>query len=592
MTAPPSLLATGWTRIDKLLGGLAVFGVILYVLVLPAQHPDAAASYTLGEAAAVESARVFLAESGYVVEEGDATISLRRQTTLLNALQKEFGRRETIRLLQDDEADGPIPAYYWRVQFMADTGQQERQTEFDVNLTSRGLVWSFDNRQTGSDGQASNRWVDRGALREVLTSSVSALGEEGMLGAADLGIFTDSLIVASFSFDSRDSLWHRDPATVQSLEASTTLAALRRYIEEHPTAALTVTLTPAEAVALVRYHLDRTAWDANSFRLDSLWLARGSEGQVAHVRLARLEPLYGRQVRVDARVSVLGALQELNVTIIPDVAVQAISLGRVANFIKFALIGLFSLVLIVSFFRRLVARHIDLQSFLVDVIVFGLLAGALLALGNETLQNISTNTSWLFLSRLLLIWLMGGLSAGLMLGLISGAGNALTRSIWEWKVRASSLVRLGSFRNIVVGAALVRGVGLGCVLLGVSAAGLVALPGARMSLTTPGFLPETSWQPVLMSIARTGLFAYLMLALLLLGLGSFVYRYQDKALPVVGSIMGAMMLLQGPPLGFSPVEYTWIMAALLGGCAGTGILALQLSDVFRRALRGGNIMGA
>ncbi len=122
MTAPPSLLATGWTRIDKLLGGLAVFGVILYVLVLPAQHPDAAASYTLGEAAAVESARVFLAESGYVVEEGDATISLRRQTTLLNALQKEFGRRETIRLLQDDEADGRIPAYYWRVQFMADTG--------------------------------------------------------------------------------------------------------------------------------------------------------------------------------------------------------------------------------------------------------------------------------------------------------------------------------------------------------------------------------------------------------------------------------------------------------------------------------------
>ncbi len=94
-----------------------------------------------------------------------------------------------------------------------------------------------------------------------------------MLGAADLGIFTDSLIVASFSFDSRDSLWHRDLATVQSLEASTTLAALRRYIEEHPTAALTVTLTPAEAVALARYHLDRTAWDANSFRLDSLWLA-------------------------------------------------------------------------------------------------------------------------------------------------------------------------------------------------------------------------------------------------------------------------------------------------------------------------------
>ncbi len=86
-------------------------------------------------------------------------------------------------------------------------------------------------------------------------------------------------------------------------------------------------------------------------------------------------------MHVDARVSVLGALQELNVTIIPDVAVQAISLGRVANFIKFALIGLFSLVLIVSFFRRLVARHIDLQSFLVDVIVFGLLAGALLALG-------------------------------------------------------------------------------------------------------------------------------------------------------------------------------------------------------------------
>ena len=68
MTPQPSSLSKGWTRSDGLLVGLAVVGLVLYILLMPAQHPDAAASYVLGEAAAEEAAEAFLTESDYALD--------------------------------------------------------------------------------------------------------------------------------------------------------------------------------------------------------------------------------------------------------------------------------------------------------------------------------------------------------------------------------------------------------------------------------------------------------------------------------------------------------------------------------------------
>ena len=80
MTSLPSSLSKGWTRSDGLLMGLAVVGLVLYILLMPAQHPDAAASYTLGRAAAEEATKAFLTESGYALDEYDVEVALRRDT--------------------------------------------------------------------------------------------------------------------------------------------------------------------------------------------------------------------------------------------------------------------------------------------------------------------------------------------------------------------------------------------------------------------------------------------------------------------------------------------------------------------------------
>ncbi|MCH8961350.1 MAG: hypothetical protein IH820_08520, partial [Bacteroidetes bacterium] len=305
-----------------LLVGLAVVGLVLYVLLVPAQHPDAAASYALGRAAAEEAAEAFLTESGYALDEYDVEVALRRDKELLSTLQSDLGRREALRLLRDEAAK--VPAYHWRVRYNRDS--EEDELAYLIRLTAAGVVWDFER-----DLQAINttfeqrlarrlepgRRIDRGALQAVLTRSVSAPGVEAPAASVDFSALTDSLIAACFSFIPEDSLWRRDPVAVKPFDGSKVLATLGQHIED-PTPILNVTLPPAYAVALARHHLQRTLWDADVFRADSIWLLPERNNRLARVRLVWSEPVFGQQVQTDVTVTAAGAVLELDTDFLRD----------------------------------------------------------------------------------------------------------------------------------------------------------------------------------------------------------------------------------------------------------------------------------
>ena len=578
MAAQPSLFSKGWTRSDGLLVGLAVVGLVLYILLMPAQHPDAAASYVLGEAAAEEAAEAFLTESGYALDAYDVEVALRRDTVLLNTLQANLGRREALRLLRDEAAK--VPAYHWRVRYKKESEEDEQP--YLIRLTAAGAVWDFERAFYVLEP---GRRIDRNAFQAVLTRSISTFGVEAAVAAVDFSALPDSLIAASFSFNPEDSLWRRDPAPVKPFEGSKVLATLGQHIED-PTATLNVTLPPAYAVALARYHLQRTIWDADAFRVDSVWLLPEHNNRLAGVRLVWSEPVFGQQVQTDVTVTAAGAVLELNADFDTDERQITLNteaggdgttfqtegetggdtLETIADVAQIIVWVVLVVALIVAFFKRLTARLIDGKAAFMDMAFLGLCAA--LTIGLNKGLDLTFDSIWVQLLLTLLLAALGGAAVGLFVLILSGATDSLTRAVWSKKLRSASLVRLGAFRNVFVGRALLRGTGLAFVLLGLVAGFLFLFPGAVLHFQESEFLDERTWQPMAWLASASGLQAYLVLALVLLGVGTFVYRFRKQAGFVVGAVVVTMALMQGAPVEFEPVIYAWLVSALWGAALG------------------------
>jgi serine phosphatase RsbU (regulator of sigma subunit) len=586
MTALWAQLHKGVIRTDILLLAVAIVGAFLYVVLTPEEHPDTAASYALGEREARRVAAAFLAESGYAVDGYEAEVRLSRDQDLLHALQASLGRRATRRLLQEE--GGRVPAYTWEVAYDVPDDDEDALPSYEVRITSEGVVWDFESgwpRRSDSDRRSLDpgRRADRNAFRTVMTRGPAAPGDEAATPSEAFPIPSDSLLSTSFVFNATDSLWQGDPALLAPFNGNVIASVLTRY-QEGSGGALGVTLEPAYAVALARHHLGRTLWDAAAFRTDSVWLAPERADRLAHVQLVRSDLLHGQQVRAVAVVSAGGALVELDVEIETDadevtigaeagtegIAVRSEQDGgtdatlrvvaEVAQAVLYVVIGL---VFIVVFFKRLAARLIDGRAVFLDLGVIALLTALSVGLIKD-LNFGEIDSVWVqVLVRLLVVSVAGGF-VGLFALMLSGAADSVARSLWSKKLHASSLVRLGSFRNVFVGAALLRGVGLACVLLGLLAGFLFVFRGAALRFENTLFLDDLTWQPMAFQASMSGLIGYLVLTMGLLGVATFVARYRPKAWVVVGAVVVAMAVLQGALIELDPVVYTWGLSALWG----------------------------
>ncbi len=571
MTAAWTHLRRYLTRADALLLAAALAGLTGYVLLLPAQHPDAAASYGLGEAGALQAAEAFLAARGYGVEDLEATARLSRHPDLLNALQAGLGRRATRRLLDDPEDAAQMPAYHWRVRYQAPQADaDEAAPRYRLGVTLQGAVWQFDRDPAPRFGppprqerparrRATTPRADRSALRAAFAPPDA---REAPAAQLDLNAFSDSLLAAVLAFDPADSLWSsRPPRLARQPDA----AALRRALGQDVRAFFHPGFGPEVAAALARFHLGQTAWDAAAVRPDSAWMPAERGNRVARVRLVRTQPLYGQQVRADVTVSAAGTLEELRVAFNPEVAGQEATLLIVATVLQVAVYVLLVLVLVVAFFKRLIARLIDGKATLVDGAVAGLLAAGMVGLIRHLFGE-AVGAIWLEWLMRALVVLVVGAAAALFTMVVSGAADSLARSKWPVKLRTASLVRLGSFRNVAVGRALLRGAMLAFVLLGATAALLALTPGAALHFTEESmvFLEEMAYQPMVWLAAGYGLLAYLVLLFVLLGAGTFVYHLWPRAAPVVGVTVVLMALMQGASVELAPIGYAWLLSGLWG----------------------------
>lgn len=568
MTTPPTAPLQRLSRADLLLGLGGLIGLGLFLLLLPSQHPDAAASYRLGRDGATEATRQWLTERGFDVTGSYPEATLRRATRLLDSLQQDFGRPATRRLLQTSAQD-TLPAYYWNVTFYAPpataAGEQNRSDgyEYDdsqyltVLLNQSGQPWSLENTlqaTNDSSGQGPRVRVEAKALQTVF-----APAPEGTPAprweALPAGRLRQNL---RFDFAPTKSPSDTLAPTQTEPEAFQAVAAGERVILDAPA-----------AVAIARHHLSRTALPNEYLRADSVSVEQNRDGRLAQVHFVAAAPLYGQRLDVTATVSATGALHALSTSFNPGDAPDTPVLAQIAEILQGGGYALLFVIFLILFFRRMAARLIDPKTALVDAVVVGLTLGLLVGLLRDLNMSGPATPIWIrLLLRLIIAMVCGGV-VSLFIFLISAATNSLAHAVWPAKLLAFSLVRKGDFRNVYVGAALVRGTALAALLLGLPVLLMWGFPSLALRLDNE-LMGESTFHQMTFAACLSAFISYQIVVLGFAGVGMFFRQVSTRPWVTVTGLTLVLAMLQATPVSFGfqglVVGFWLLNGALLAWC--------------------------
>ena len=606
------------TRIDVALGVAALVGLALYLFVLPRHHPDAAARYTLTAAQAEERADAFLTESGWDLAGLQRHVHLYRNEDLLREMQEDLGRPEALRRLRETPG-GHIPAYAWRARYIEtaaaedadrtiqagsdiDEEEVEQSSTFIVRLTQAGEVWEYHLNDEGWEDERQLQALRR-VERETIASVFGERTTDDPLDPVDappairLADLPDSVFADAFFFEREDTLWRQESAPRVLSEAALMqrftrlLQETRQLVGAPPDTTLLsnvvtgtagartfrMTLPEGAPVAYALHHLDRTAWSPDRFQVEDVSFPPNTEGRLATVRLARSEPLAEQPTHLDVTVTAGGVLRHLDAQFETEESASS-TLDDAASVAEGVLFALLSLILIIVFFKRLGARLIDTTVIRVDGIVIGVLMALTAGLISE--YEFGVESFWIQLGIQVLIAAVTGIASGLFAGIIAGAGDSMTRAAWSKKVYAASLVRLGQFRNVFVGAALLRGLSLALILVGLHVVMLMLWPEAIITFENERFLNSVTLQPSLWITAQEGAGAYFTLLFVLLGAGTLMYRAMPRSWIVVGVVTLLFIGVKGSILDLAPAGHAWLAGGVVGLVLGMAYWAFDFVTCF------------
>jgi len=530
---------------DAALAIVAVLGFWAFVFVLPSYHIDGLAEYGLAESEAIDRANIYLTSQGFNVEGLEKTARLTRNDRLLNAMQKDLGRQRTIEILSQ-EANGPLPAFLWlvsynlanpesSVSFAGSTGAQV----FNVYLSMDGEVVAFTNTAAEAGAAASglgsaSRSVNRSLLSRLLTESDSSAAA----GLTRLRAVSDSLIISNLHFAQMDEdEFGNSPSDTEGRDRVLDLESGRK-----------VALDSLDVLSMATLHAPNQGADGVEWVVDSLRVLPGDPANLATVRLKTVEPIHGQTLRVDMTMSSTGNLREMNVVTNPDREENTV-VEDVLGVVAVGGYALLAVIFIVLFIRRIMARLIDVKGSMLDALLLGVLFGLYVILQRELGFQSATSGMGRIGVTMLVFSVTGG-AVALFVFILSAATESITREVLPRKIHSSMLVRRWDLHNKLVGWSLLRGVGVAGVLLGIGVLALVLMPNLALSIDTT-FATQESFRPFVSAGALSLSSSYIMLVILLLGIGTFFYRISSRPVVVVASVTVAGAVLQIDPFGLA-----------------------------------------
>ena len=547
---------------DLLLLILGLVGVVFFVWKLPEVHPDATAVHEFTTDEAISKADVFLVSHGYVIDGMLKDARMARRTDLLSDLQATLGRNTTVEFLTS-EGRNQVAAHYWLVRYHAPLGPGESRfigsespPVFEVELAQNGRVLAFRNmsNRLGASaqrfGNASGR-VNRSALASVIRADTASNAQARQA----LTQVSDSTFQALVTFD------------LDRGETANPQRALNRLLANQ-----TVTLDSTDLQKLFLHHVATTAFADLKLRLDSIGVAQSAGGRNARVRMVSDPPIAGQIIRIEAGLTPTGTLSRLLLDYEPAQPPET-TVSRALSATKIGLLVLLGFGFVIAFFRRLVARLLDMKAALVDAMVIGILGGTVAATTTVDWSDIFLFTPiWgEILVRLIIFSIVAG-ALSIFVFMVAGVTDSVVREKSEGRLGTLILLRHGDFQNKPMGAALVRGLSLGMLLLGIGTAALALSDSIHISLGDY-FLSDAVMRPVVGGVFEGLETAYFLTILWVVGVSSVVSRFSGASWLTI-----LLLTVTGVFLGAGPVTFETQPTALIVG----GLSALLLAWAFVR----------
>lgn len=524
---------------DFVLLVVGLLGLACFAIFIPRLHPDSTASYSLTEEEAVDRANIFLSAQGYSADGLSTTALLKRNTDLLENLQRVLGRRDATRFLQSTSSS-VLPAYYWSIQYRVrnpSAGEDDifvdSRLVFEVQLNLDGAVISLANNSARTGSARAFGSALQTVNRTALASVVPADSVDLVANRARLAAVADTTVLKRFRFDlSRPGYASTAHDRLNLLESDDM-----------------IWMDSVDIKLLLDHHLSRTALKGVTWRTDSLGVPANNEGRLARVTLVSDPPVAGQAIVVTATLTNSGNLQQLALRFNPAVDNGRRRVAAVMRFVTIASWILLVIIFIVVFFRRLIARLVDVKSAMIDAVILGTLFGGLFVL---TSNNWFGEFDWPVWADILVRVILFSIIAGgmsLFAFIVSGVTDSLARDRFPGKLRTMVLFRHGDMQNVPFGTMLIRGVLAGGILLGIVTLGMASFNQLQPQ-TMELMLGDAMIRPILGSVMGAFAVSWVKSMVLLMSFGVIAYKLSSKPVVVIAVVMIGSVILRIPPAEF------------------------------------------
>lgn len=556
------------TRTDLLLGAFGLLGLALWLWQRPALHPDRLADFGLGETEAIKQATAFANQQGYHTEGFTASATLTRSPALAHTLQAELGRKQLIAAYQNTPAHTQLPLFYWAVRWSPNTAEgsnpnaRMKAGEAEVRLTTDGKVWEFRNIENGLPKTGPSQVGFKSALLKLEAQGIALQPTERDRLTQRLTSQSDSTARPLFYFD-----------IANTLHGNALQNALHQPYEMDFKALLAGKPQPLNANAaayLARQFLAQTIYPISSLHPDSISV----QSNIATVRFSNPSLQDGHRVSVSVKFNSDATLLQIAATFTPAHYPNLFAEVRKAQSYLMLTFGialvLSILVFVLVFFRRLASQLIDPSAALRDALFSGVamfLVSGLTNLGNTAYSELGSKTeTW---TILLISVLISGFGSSILIFLISGATDSLSRDVWPEKLKAVGLVRRLYLMNQVVGLSLLRGLMLAAALAGLTIVVLWVFGDFRLGYSKSSaegmILSNIVTSPFLFGLCSSIFNGVLVLGLVLLGIMTWLKRFEKQWLMLLGGGL-AFMLTQAAYISLQPWYAALFIQLMLGLC--------------------------
>ncbi|MDA1028264.1 MAG: PP2C family protein-serine/threonine phosphatase [Bacteroidetes bacterium] len=536
--------------IDLFLAVLGIVGAVLFGLFLPAEHSDSTAAFEISEEEAIAIASDFLVSQGLNPNGLESEASLRRDKELLLDLQSTLDRPTTVEFLESENRN-QLAAYFWRVAFVIPRDPEkagfteEPKLIYQLSLAQNGKIIGFNDLSISHGSAALSFGI---SLEKVQREALSHLLSPDSLANTDgrriFGTLPDSVFVNSFRFDLQLSRSIPNDSLLASLEAM-----------------LPAILDSTRVRGLVDYHLDQSAFSGLDWDEVSMQILNNSGRPYAQVELKSSQPVAGLNIKLVTKIGPFGAFSGLNASYSKE-AVARSSASQILEVLGVGLIILLSFIFVVVFFRRMMARLLDMKSAMIDAMLLGLAVGAVAILTVwDVTETVKTAPLWGEIGLNILVFSFAAGGVAVFAFMIAGVTDSVVREYDGGKLKTLILLRHGDIVNRPLGASFLRGSSVAGILLGLSVLILSLFPQVHLELD-PLLLADSSSRPFATVLFGTLSSSYFLVLIWMVGVSAVAFKWSKQPWLAMFFVAVSGSILSISP--FSMMEGGWSL--IVGAC--------------------------